>query len=220
MVSYELLTGRHPFDYHAVDAARLPAVEPAPLTGLSRSQRKALQRAFSPDQGSRQKNAGEFLKEFEASNNRRTVVQATVAGALALPLAAFIATQSFGPATDVAFEDLAPEVQQEFERTIQEGQTALSFGAAAINDALQYFSRAYELHPNNGQAVRGLEAVADRLLASIAAADTSTQAEAFGVLYCSDYLGRYAPVTNACNDLLGSVRCASIAASCVASPAD
>ena len=110
------------------------------------------------------------------------LVRAAVGGALVLAsVAVVLSMQDRGTAPDVAFEDLAPEVQAEFERAVSEGQTALTFGDAAINDALEYFSRAYELHPNNERAVLGLEAVADRFLASVRGADSDTQ---FGVFGC------------------------------------
>jgi maltooligosyltrehalose synthase len=111
-------------------------------------------------------------------------------------------------------------VQAEFERAVNEGQTALTFGDAAINDALQYFSRAYDLHPKNERAVRGLETVADRFLASIRGADTDTQLSVFGALSCNDYLSGYAPVASACSEMLGPDRCASITARCQAIPTD
>ena len=75
---------------------------------------------------------------------------------------------------------------------------------AGINDALQLFSRAYELHPNNERAVRGLETVAERFLASIRGADTDTQLSVFRALSCNDYLSGYAPVASACSEMLGS----------------
>ena len=46
IVAFELLTGRHPFDYERPDAARFAAVKATPLPGLSRLQRKSLMRAF------------------------------------------------------------------------------------------------------------------------------------------------------------------------------
>jgi hypothetical protein len=114
----------------------------------------------------------------------------------------------------VAFEDLAPEVRAEFDRAVGEGQTALSFGAAGINDALLYFSNAYELHPNNPRAVRGLETVAERFLASLSSADERTRSEVYGALYCNAYLRGYPPVAASCATLHGAAKCAAIAASC------
>jgi serine/threonine protein kinase len=219
IVSFELLTGRHPFDYERVDTARLPAVKAAPLPGLSRSQRKALLRAFEVEHGRRQKNAGEFLREFDGPTKTMRALQAAVAVAVLLPIAVFSLSERNGEPT-VAFEDLAPEVRADFERAVSEGQTALSFGAAGINDALLYFSNAYQLHPNNPQAVRGLETVANRFLASLPGADARTRGEVYGALYCNAYLRGYSPVAASCESLQGAAQCAAIAANCQASAAE
>jgi serine/threonine protein kinase len=219
IVSFELLTGRHPFDYERVDTARLPAVKAAPLPGLSRSQRKALLRAFEVEHGRRQKNAGEFLREFDGPTKTMRALQAAVAVAVLLPIGVFSLSEQGGEPT-VAFQDLAPEVRTEFERAVTEGQTALSFGAAGINDALLYFSNAYQLHPNNPRAVRGLETVADRFLGSLPTADAGTRSEVYKALYCNAYLRGYPPVAASCEGLEGAAQCAAVAASCQAAAAE
>lgn len=213
IVAFELLTGRHPFDYERVDTARLPAVKATPLPGLTRSQRKAIMRAFEVEQGRRQKNAGEFLREFEGPSKAKRALQVVAAVAVVLPIAVFLVSEQSGEPA-VAFEDLPAEVRADFDRAVGEGQTALSFGAAGINDALLYFTSAYKLHPNNPRAVRGLETVAERFLVSLPSADSATRTEAFGALYCNDYLSRYAPVAASCDTLLGATQCAAIAARC------
>ncbi len=213
IVAFELLTGRHPFDYERPDAARFAAVKATPLPGLSRLQRKSLMRAFVADQGSRPKDAGEFLREFDRASKIKRTVQAVAAAAVVLPIVVYLASWQNGQPT-IAFEDLAPEVRAQFERAVSEGQTALSFGAAGINEALLYFSTAYELHPNNARAVRGLETVADRFLASVPTADATARREVFGLLYCNDYLSRYPRVAATCDSLLGQAQCAAIASTC------
>ena len=91
---------------------------------------------------------------------------------------------------------------------------ALYVAGLWATNALLYFSKAYELHRNNPRAVRGLETVGDRFLAMLPGADEATRAEVFGVLYCSDHLGGYAPVAETCTRLLGEAQCGSIAARC------
>jgi serine/threonine protein kinase len=220
IVAFELLTGRHPFDYERPDAARIPALKSTPLPGLSRLQRNALLRAFSAEPSARQQNAGEFLLEFDGPSKFKRAAQAGAAAAIAAAIVAFVLWRQDGEPT-VAFEDLPPEVRTQFDRAITEGETALSFGAAGINDALLYFSTAYDLHRNNPRAVRGLETVADRFLAMLPDADAATRGEVFGLLYCSDYLASYAPVAATCTKLLGQAACAAIAARCqTAAPGD
>jgi serine/threonine protein kinase len=213
IVSFELLTGRHPFDYERPDATHLESVKATPFPGLSRLQKKALLRAFGAGKAPRHKNAGEFLRDFDGPSKAKRTVQATAAAVVAIPIAAwFLSGPDGGPA--VPFEALAPEVRAQFDRAVTEGETALSFGATGINDALVYFSNAYELHPNNSRAVDGLETVADRFLAALPDADSVVRKEVFGVLYCNDYLSRYPPVATTCERLLGPADCAAIVGGC------
>ena len=213
IVAFELLTGRHPFNYERPDPARIPAVKSTPLPGLSRLQRKALMRAFNAESSARQQNAGEFLLEFDGLSKLKRAAQVGTGAVFAASVVAFLFWR-FGSEPTVAFEDLAPEVREQVERALAEGQTALSFGAAGINDALLYFSKAYELHRNNPSAVRGLETVGDRFLAMLPDADEATRTEVFGLLYCNDYLAGYSPVAATCTRLLGQAQCGSIAARC------
>lgn len=219
IVAFELLTGKHPFDYERVDTARLPAIKATPLPGLSRSQRKALMRAFEIEQGRRQKNAGEFLREFDVSVKTKRALQGVAALAVLLPVAVFFLTDRSGEPA-IPFESLPPEVRANFDRAVQEGEKALSFGAVGMNDALLYFSNAYQLHPNNPRAVRGLETVADRFLASLPGADAATRTQVFGALYCNAYLGRYRPVATSCDSLLGEAQCEAIVSRCQTPPTE
>jgi len=218
IVSYELLTGRHPFKCVRPDDAGFAAIKATTLPGVSRSQRKALQRALDAERSSRHKNAGEFLREFDGpSKIKRAFVGGGVAAVALSIIAIFMSGQRSQPA--VPFASLAPAVRQQFDQAITEGQRALSFGAAGINDALSYFSSAYDLHPRNPQAVRGLETVADRFLAALPTEDEATRGQVFGALYCNPYLRTYAPVATACERTLGRTRCAAIAGRCETAPA-
>lgn len=220
-VAYELLTGRHPFDSCPPDEFRLARMRSSLPSGLSGPQARALRRAFSARRESRHANAGEFLKEFDGSGFVKPVAQAgTATGIVSLIAVAFVWGPGAGVQPEVAFEDLPPQVQQRFEDAVREGETALGFGNAALNDAFHYFSQAHALHPGNPRAVAGLEAVADGFLASLPDADAAIRDAAFELLYCQDHLRRYAPIGAACRDLLGAERCATIAASCPSLVAD
>lgn len=215
VVAYELLTGCHPFERRPADEARLRALRSRMPPGLSRSQRRALLRAFAPERESRHADAGAFLEDFEGASTTKLVAQAGVAAAVLFALAAAVVWMRGGELQpEIAFEDLPPEAQQRFETAVREGETALGFGDAAINEAFTYFSRAHDIHPYNARAVAGLEAVADRFLASLPGADAATQRDVLDLLYCHDYLGSYRPVARTCRDRLGAEQCAAIAATC------
>jgi Protein kinase domain len=215
VVAYEIMTGRHPFDGRLADETALRHLRWHDLPSLHRSQRRALMRALASDRNERHPDAGEFLDDFEGPSRLKRIAYGSAAAALLLPVSTFLLlSQGPAPQVGVAFEDLPQSVQTEFNAAITEGQTALGFGAAGLNDAFQYFSRAYNLHPNNQRAVKGLETVADRLLIYIPGADAAAQRDAFRLLYCQDHLARYAPVAAACNRLLSAEQCAAIPASC------
>lgn len=214
IVCCELVTGRHPFDEQPVDEARLRELRSRSLPGLTRSQRRALTRALAREREARHQHAGEFLKDFEGPSSVRRVAYGSATAALVLPVSTFLMLSSPETGPDIAFEALPPQAQVQFNDAIAEGEMALGFGNAGVNDAFQFFSRAYELHPNNDRAVRGLEAVADRYLAFLPSADPATRHEALTLLQCHGYLGRYPPVAAACSALLGPEECRAIAASC------
>lgn len=215
VVAYELLTGRHPFERRPADEAGLRTLRSRMPSGLSRSQKRALARAFGARRGSRHADAGEFLEDFDGASTAKIVAQAGVAAAATFALAAAVVWIRGGEVQpEIAFEDLPLEAQQRFEGAVREGETALGFGDAAINEAFAYFSRAHDIHPYNARAVAGLETVADRFLASLPGADAATQRDVLDLLYCHDYLESYPPVARACRDRLGAEQCAAIAAAC------
>ena len=215
VVCHELLTGRHPFDEQPADDTRLQQARTLELPKLSRSQRRALARALEKEREARHQHAGEFLEDFDGPSQLKRVAYGSAAAAFVLPIATFLLiSQNVEPRVDVAFEDLPQDVQTRFVDAVAEGETALGFGDAGINEAFQYFSQAYELHPNNPRAVLGLETVADRLLALIPSAGSTTQRDALTLLYCQDYLSRYAPVAATCSEIFTAEQCTAIAASC------
>jgi serine/threonine protein kinase len=216
IVACELLTGRHPFDRGQADAEGLKRLTSLELPGLTRRQRNALIRALSAERSERQADAGQFLKEFEGPSALRSALQLGLPAAAiaAATVAVIVWLQAAQPQPDVPFESLPPELQRQFEAAIAEGETATGFGQAGLNDAWQYFTRAYQIHRNNPLAIDGLEAVADAFLASLPDADPATQRGIFELLYCQEYVSGYAPVTAACVDVFGSPQCEVIADDC------
>lgn len=213
ILAHELLTGRHPFEGAPPDpeAPRVPDVHS--LAGLTRHQKKALARAFSHDRELRHASAAEFLDDFLRSPRVRAVTQIGVAAMIVLGVVAVAALRDGDRTPTVAFEDLPESTRAQVDAAIAEGQTALGFGDAALNDAYQYYSRAYDLHPDNARAMQGLEVVADRFLGSIRTLDVATQRDILQLLSCQDHLARYAPVGETCAALLGE-ECATIVREC------
>jgi len=213
ILAHELLTGRHPFDGAPPDPDDTHIPDLRALAGLSRRQKKALRCAFAHDRELRHASAAEFLKEFLHSRKTRTATQIGVAALVVLGVVAVAALRDTGRPPAVAFEDLPAALRGQIDAAITEGRTALGFGDAGLNDAYEYFSQAYELHPDNTRARQGLQTVADRFLSSIRTLDVGTQRDILELLSCQEHLAAYGPVSETCTALFGE-ECVRIVQQC------
>lgn len=73
-VSYQLFTGRHPFDKLPATDARAKKLAPRPVSGLKRRQWRALLQGLAFDRGDRSPNVEAFLAGFHAGRRSRTVL--------------------------------------------------------------------------------------------------------------------------------------------------
>jgi non-specific serine/threonine protein kinase len=219
VVAYELLTGRHPFDKLPADRALREQSKPPPIPDLPRRQRRALAKALSFGRADRHIDARAFLQDLEGpSPLKKASYAATLVLLAGVAAYAFYSGSRLEP--DVPFDELPPQAQQEFNADIEQGSQALGFGDFALNDAFDYFSRAYDIHRNNPRAIAGLEGVADRFLKSMAGADRETQRNVMRKLYCQEYLSGYAPLAEACASALGEGQCTLEALACPSPNAD
>ncbi len=206
VVAFELLTGKHPFDRLPADRARAASLKPPAIGDLPRRQRKALARALSFERSERQPDARAFLRELDGPSAVRKAAYGSIVVILAGVAAyAFYTGHQLKP--DVPFSDLPAVAQKEFKDDIAQGDKALQFGPVALNDAFDYFSRAYAVHHNDPLAIRGLQAVADGFLGSMAGADPGVKRNVLRKLYCQEYLSGYGPVLAACSKTLGAAAC-------------
>lgn len=206
VLAYELLTGRHPFDKVPADRARREGAKPPALSDLPRRQRKTLAKALAFERAQRHPDAGAFLKDLEGPSPVRKAAYAATLVLLA-GVAAYGLYSGNQLKPDVPFSELPPQAQQEFNEDIEQGNEALGFGDFALNEAFDYFTRAYAVHHNNPRAIDGLEKVADRFLKSMEGEDASVRRDVLRKLYCQEYLSGYAPVTKACDAALGARQC-------------
>lgn len=100
-ITYELLTGRHPFDRQSATQARHAGMKPLRPQNLGYMQWRALRCALSFDRNTRTPSVARFLKEMEGGG--KTVAYAAASGGV-LVVAALIAvgTAYFRSAPDVA----------------------------------------------------------------------------------------------------------------------
>ena len=98
-LSYEVLTGRHPFGGRVEDATmRQPNTRALRPAGLSRRQYRVLSRALEFDRARRTPDVGQFLKEFRAANRDSTGKRLAWAGiAAALTAAVAMILLAAGP---------------------------------------------------------------------------------------------------------------------------
>lgn len=207
VIAYELLTGEHPYGRMPADQALAAGLKPPVIKWLPARQRRVLERAVSFDRDSRPANGGEFLA---ALDRRGPALKIATAGAfaVALSVAAYAFYSAEQPRPDVPWESLSPSEQAAFTSAIEDGRTLLGFGdGAALNEAFDRFSDAYDIHRNNPDAIAGLESVADRFLSIMG---DEAEPDRLGVvrkLHCQEYLANYAPVTAACDAAFGEDQC-------------
>jgi len=194
IVAYQLLSGKHPFDFVPAPQARERGLHPTPIKGLKRREWRALQHGLAFNRSERSAHAAEFLKELEGSPQLRVVV--AVALTLALATAGYVAYDRIearlAAAPAVAFVDLPADTQTQFTQLLHDGDKFIEYGDVA--GALDQFVRAYQLHPRNPDAVARIESLFQRVVA-IGLRDSDQQDLATlkenldGVLAIDDFLG-------------------------------
>lgn len=70
-LAYEMLAGKHPFNFHPLDEARHAGLEPARIDSISEKQWDALRRALSPDREQETPEIADFLRDFEIKGTER-----------------------------------------------------------------------------------------------------------------------------------------------------
>jgi hypothetical protein len=201
IIAYELVTGFHPYQRHSAPNARKLGIKPAPLKGLKLKQARAIESCLSFDRRKRPQNASEFLKAFRGVTTAQKVTLA--AAAVLAVVAGYVSYQNYvetSPA--IPFSALPAEQQASFQENMAQGNTAWGFFererfTEALNDAAEFYSRAYDIHPRNREAVTGLNKVADALL-DAAGDDVELRRQIATQLQTqSSHFRKYAPVVEA-----------------------
>lgn len=201
IIGYELLTGFHPYQRHGAPTARKMGLQPVQLKGMKRREAKALERCVSLDRKDRPQDASEFLKMFRGAG---TVQKASLAAAVVLAIVSgYLWYDNYletGPA--VAFSQLPAQTQQQFRDAMSEGEKAWSLYEAekfpgAVDDSIQFYARAYNLHPRNREAVAALKKSADEFLKLHGSSAEERREAAEFLQGQTDYFRKYAPVVDA-----------------------
>jgi hypothetical protein len=89
-VTYEMFSGRHPFNRIEATKARDANLQPAPLRGMSRTQWLALRRALAFERADRTPSVAEFVSAFGGAPRSKKWVVGLIAAALVAAAAAVV----------------------------------------------------------------------------------------------------------------------------------
>jgi hypothetical protein len=198
LISYELLTGSHPYKRKGAAQARTEGIVPVAPKVLTRREWKVLQSAIAFDRNARPTDAADFIKQFFGV----TPIQKSLIAAMCVlvVLSGFFWYRSYqaaGPA--IPFAQLPPETQQQFKALMTEGDREWQFYQKDHNlmvlwDAVDQYADAYKLHPRNRDATRALEKSANAFMDATKGQPDQQRAVAEALAGKSDYLAKYAPV--------------------------
>jgi hypothetical protein len=203
LVTYELLSGKHPFARASAPEARERRLVPARIRGLRRREWGAIERALAFDRDHRWQDAGEFLRAYQGKS-----IAAKLLGSLAMILALaaggfwYQNWKSSQPA--VLFESLPAAQRAEFKAHMSSGAEAFQLldapgGGTNPTEVADSYCKAYSIHPKNPLAVRGLAQVADYLLPKIGAMPSAERRVQLHNLQqtCDAFYGHYEPLVRA-----------------------
>jgi serine/threonine protein kinase len=214
LVSYELLTGRHPFGSLPANEAIAAKRVPARIKGLKTREWRAVQRALAFNRADRWQDAGAFLKALDGVSP--WILGLSAAAVVLAGIAGWSGYQNWLESRPrVPFESLPARVQADFREAMSQGDDGFKYGTTVLHgaeaasalykDAISEYAKAYQLHPKNLDADRALRRSFDALKEQLSVADSSTRIEAREVLksYTRTYqaLSRYPPLT----DLIASL---------------
>jgi serine/threonine protein kinase len=167
-VTYELLTGKHPFDRRTALQALALNLQPKPVPGLSRRQRRALEHGLALTRSERTPSVEQFLRELQP----RSLVsfRGVLAGGLALVLSVAMTfvllkanTPAERPRTPVI---LTAEQQVKIKDLLEMAEMHFEVGyltAPAGSNALWAYQEVLKLDPYNEAATAGVKTIADAL---------------------------------------------------------
>jgi serine/threonine protein kinase len=207
LVSYELLTGRHPFGRQSAEEAQAAGLTAEPLRGVKRREARAIHRALSFDRAARFPDAAAFGRALQGTSPLQTALMAAVA-ILVITAAFFWYRDYLQRQPAVPFEQLPLQVQQRVTEALSQGNESIRYvertgDVTGSADAAQFFSEAYALHPRNPDAIEGLERAADEAIAWYLKLPDRTMArdELLKFRSRSEYYSGYTPLTEAIESL-------------------
>jgi hypothetical protein len=202
LITYELLTGAHPFDRVGAIKAKTDGMKVVMPKGLTIRERRTLERSLSFERKERPRDAAEFLRELSGVTRiQQVLIGATMVLALVAGYFGYTTYREAGPA--VPFANLPVEQQQEFTARMRDGDQLFIFftqnhsDVHSLQEAVEQYDAAYQLHPRNRAAVSALKKSADEALAVLEGNRDQQREMAQALGNFSDFLKKYPPVVEA-----------------------
>ncbi len=174
-VTYELLTGRHPFRRLPADEARARGMTPEPVSKkIPRRAWKALQHGLAFDREARTASVQQFFVELSGRRPGQGMNPRTVALVVMLVLAAGVGlTLQFQPQLEYLWHrlfptELPPETRAEIADLLEIADLNREAGRLVSppgSNAYEAYKAVLKLDPWNAQARKGLDKIAEYLLA-------------------------------------------------------
>ena len=164
IVTYKLLTGRHPYDSLPAPEARRQGRKPVRPKGLRTHEWRTLRRGLSFERRQRPRDAGEFLRGWRGRG--RWLVWGGIAALVGILAVSLIiwerVDQRLHQGPEVAFDRLPKELRREVEHRLQAAIIARYEGDR--DQALTLYEEAYALHPRNRSVVDEMEEVIEEMI--------------------------------------------------------
>lgn len=171
-ITYELLTGRHPFNRKSAVEARAANMQPPVIPGLTRRQWAAMRQALSFRREARIADVLHFAAELRPRKfPRKRAIAATLATAAVLGGWIYYSAQNQQLADALedalprgAFATLTPEQQSKIRDLLEVGNLYLTLGQHAAppgDNAFDAFQKVLEIDPLNAHARQGVTKIAD-----------------------------------------------------------
>ena len=162
-VTYELLSGKHPFGKLSALKALELNLQPPPIPGLKRRQWKALTHALAFKRAQRTNSISKFIDEIEPRSIPPVIISIS---AIALLVAAGSYSYVYFNADPLADRviSLTPVQQQKINDLLELAQIHYDVGfitAPTGSNALWAYRQVLEVDPYNKSAKKGLEKIAD-----------------------------------------------------------
>jgi len=150
------------------------------------------------ERAQRPQDAAAFLKQLSSITRlQQGLIAATLVLAFAAGYFAYSGYQEAGPV--IPFSQLPVDTQQQFTSLMADGDKLWTFytkdkNVLALQEAVEQYAEAYQLHPRNRDATHALRKVADAALDATKSNPEQQREFAKALAERSDYLSKYEPI--------------------------